>query len=354
MGLRFFDFFYHAQKMPSSDHPLVQKVYERARALGSKSLTLMEVCGGHTHTIMEYGIRDILPPNIRLISGPGCPVCVTDQHDVDNFVALARSGVRVATYGDMMRVPGTHGSLDQARADGADVRVVVSALEMLEPENRDRVFLGVGFETTTPPTAYLLERGICVYSTHKVMLPPMRQLIQTTRVDGFLDPGHVSCITGAEIWEELSIPQVITGFGPYQILRGIEKLIQLCLAGENRVINDYPEVVTPQGNQAAKASIKKNFCSSDAYWRGLGQIPGSGLEPRDPALNARIKYRDRLSSENSKSPTGCRCGEILQGQCAPEDCPLFRRVCTPENPIGACMVSQTEGACGIAYRFAEP
>ncbi len=318
-----------------------------------QKITIMEVCGGHTNTIMKYGIRDILPSNIRLISGPGCPVCVTAQRDIDAMIALANSGIPVASYGDMMEVPGTSGSLAQAKARGADVQMIYTADEMLKPENKTRVFFGIGFETTTPMTAYLLEQGICVYSTHKVMIPPMKILVAKTKVDGFIDPGHVSCIIGSDVWKELEVPQVISGFGSDQIVRAVYKLLELISAGRSEVINDYEEVVKPAGNAKAKAMITKNMKVVDAEWRGMGVLPASGLDPVFDELNAKVKYVDILKNLKSVQNSVCRCGEILQGLCEPADCPIFGTGCTPEHPVGACMVSESEGACGIAYKFLE-
>jgi len=329
----------------------LEKINKIAKSFGDRRITLMEVCGGHTNTIMKYGIRDVLPKNIRLISGPGCPVCVTDQKDIDAMIALAKAGIPVATYGDMLHVPGTKGSLEKIKAEGADVKMLLSATEMLLPENKSRVFFGIGFETTTPMTAFLLDHGITVYSAHKVMPPPMKILIAETQIDGFIDPGHVSCITGAKIWDELPVPQVICGFKKDQIIRAIYKLLELVLENKNICINDYPEVVSYEGNQKAQALMKKTLKPFAARWRGMGEIPDSGLEPIDDNLNAKIKYADILDEIKAPPKTACRCGEILQGKCGPKDCPLFGKVCTPETPIGACMVSETEGACGIEYKY---
>ncbi len=329
----------------------LEKIQKNAKKFGDRKITIMEVCGGHTNTIMKYGIRDILPKNIRLVSGPGCPVCVTDQRDIDAMITLAKSGVRVASYGDMMHVPGTMGTLEQAKSEGADVAMIFTATEMLKPENKDRVFFGIGFETTTPPTAYLLEKGITVCSAHKIMPPPMKILVDKTKIDGFIDPGHVSCITGTNVWKDLGVPQIISGFKKEQIIRGIYKLLKLILKNKVAVINDYPEVVSPEGNKRAQALIQKHMKPYDAEWRGMGILKNSGLEPRDENLNARLKYADILAKIDSTENTDCRCGEILQGKCEPQDCPLFGKSCTPKNPIGACMVSRTEGACGIAYKY---
>jgi len=328
----------------------LDKISELAAKINRK-VTIMEVCGGHTNVIMKYGIRDILPANVNLISGPGCPVCVTSQRDIDCMVALAQAGIPVATYGDMLHVPGSNSSLEKEKAQGRDIEVIFSATEMFKPENKDRVFFGIGFETTTPMTAAMLDRGITVFSAHKVMPAPMKFLVETSDIDGFIDPGHVSCITGEKMWHELEVPQVICGFQKGQIVRGICKLLELIAEGRNEVVNDYDEVVSFEGNQKAQAMIKKNMKSYDAEWRGIGAVAGSGLEPRDDKLNARIRFADILQNVNESKPTACRCGEILQGKCEPKDCPLFGKGCTPKNPMGACMVSSDEGACGIAYKY---
>jgi hydrogenase expression/formation protein HypD len=329
----------------------LKKIEEIAKEFDNRTITIMEVCGGHTNTIMKYGIRDILPKNIHLISGPGCPVCVTSQKDIDNMIALANSGIPVASYGDMMHVPGTKLSLAKAKSLGADVKMIYTANEMLKDENKHRVFFGIGFETTTPMTAYLLEKGICVYSAHKIMPPPMREITTKTKVDGFIDPGHVACIIGSKVFDELKVPQVISGFKKEQIIRGIYKLLVLIKEGKNEVINDYTEVVKEDGNPKARKIIRDNMKLIDSEWRGLGILKNSGLEPKNDKINAKIKYANILKNVKSFSNPACRCGEIIKGLCEPKDCKLFGKVCTPQNPIGACMVSETEGACGIAFKY---
>lgn len=316
-----------------------------------RDVCIMEVCGGHTNTVMKYGLRDVLPSSVHLISGPGCPVCVTAQSDIDNMIALAQSGVPIASYGDIMHVPGTSLSLDKAKSLGADIALIYTADEMLKPENKNRVFLAIGFETTTPMTAYLLEHGICIYSTHKIMTPPMRLLTKEAHVDGYIGPGHVSCIVGTQLWKDLHIPLVVSGFGKDQIIRAIYKLLQLIKDGKSDVVNDYAEAVHDDGNKKAQLLIDKHFKICDAEWRGMGTIPQSGLEPIDDKLNAKKKYASLFSGVISKEHPGCRCGEILQGKCSPKDCPLFGKACIPEHPLGACMVSASEGACGIAYKY---
>lgn len=320
------------------------------------TVKIMEVCGGHTNTIMKYGIRSLLPKNIKLVAGPGCPVCVTSQKDIDSMIELALNNIPVCTYGDMLHVPGTRMSLEDARAKGADIKMITSATEALKYP--DHIFFGIGFETTTPMTAYLLKNNIKVFSTHKVMPPPMKILVETdSKLNGFIDPGHVSTIIGTSLWNSLPIPQVIAGFKPDQMMRAIYKLLTLIKekeeTGKTRVINDYPEVVKPEGNLKAQQLIAQTMKPADAEWRGIGNIPDSGLEPRNADLNAKLIYEDILSNVKSEEPKGCRCGEVIKGLIEPIECPLFGKNCTPDNPKGACMVSTTEGACAIFYRYRE-
>ncbi len=338
--------------MDSTSRELLDKISGIASSIG-RDITIMEVCGGHTNTIMRYGIRDILPKNIRLISGPGCPVCVSSQRDIDSMIKLAREGVPVATYGDMLRVPGSGASLEDARSEGAVVEMVYSATEALKLKQKydDLVFFGIGFETTAPMAAYLLKRGVMVYSVHKLIPPAMKALAGSDlRIDGFIDPGHVSTIIGTKPYEAIRLPQVISGFEPGQIIRSVYLLLKLIQENKKSVVNGYPEAVRPEGNTAAQRLMKKYFHISASEWRGLGKIGGSGLEVADDSLNAKIKYRKLLEDIEPIEPSGCRCGDILKGIIEPKDCPLFAKACTPDEPKGACMVSQ-EGSCQIAYAF---
>ena len=267
------------------------------------------------------------------------------------MVELALSGVPVATYGDMINVPGTKMSLADARNLGADVRMVYSIDQIID--EKDRVFFAVGFETTTPMTAKLLAAGIKVFCAHKVMPPAMRALTKEMNLDGFIDPGHVSAIIGSDVWGTMDIPlpQVISGFKPDQLLHAILILLRLIKNKEVRVVNDYPEVVFPGGNPIAKKMIKETLKPADTEWRGMGIIPLSGLVPVDERLDARLIYADMLKDIVSVEHPECRCGEIVRGLVEPRQCPLFGTVCTPENPKGACMVSDSEGACAIAYKY---
>jgi hydrogenase expression/formation protein HypD len=330
----------------------LQAIRKHAEGL-EKTTTLMEICGSHTNVIMKYGIREILPKNIRLISGPGCPVCVSAQHDIDCIIALAKQGIPIATYGDMLRVPGSSSSLEEMRVQGGNIFEVYSTTEVLQlkKNNPDIVFFGVGFETTSPMTAYLLKNDVCVYSVHK-LIPPAVQILAkgNLKIDGFLNPGHVSTIIGVDPYKKIKIPQVITGFSPEKILQAISILIELIKNKKTTVINGYPEAVREKGNIFAQNMIDKHFYVVDSEWRGLGVIPLSGLEVKNDTLNAKKLYTDILSKVKSTKKTKCRCGEVLKGLIDPIDCPLYQKICTPQNPQGACMVS-AEGSCAIYYRY---
>lgn len=332
------------------------------------TLILMEVCGTHTMAICQHGIRGLLPDKIRLISGPGCPVCVTPVGYVDHAVALARRPDTIlATFGDMVRVPGSSSSLSREQAGGATIKVVYSPLDAvaLAEKHPDQavVFLGVGFETTTPTIAGAVVTAkrkqltnFFVLCAHKTIPIPMAVLAADPdlQVDGYLCPAHVSAIIGAEAYRPLTeqhrVPCVITGFEPLDILQGVLMLARQITAGEARVETQYRRVVKPQGNPKAQALLAEVFEPCDANWRGIGMIPGSGLRlrPEYAAFDAATQLP--VAVEPPCEQAGCRCGEILKGKLRPNDCPLFRTVCTPEEPVGACMVS-SEGTCAAAYKY---
>lgn len=319
-----------------------------------RNVTLMEICGGHTNIIMKYGIRDLLPDNIRLISGPGCPVCVSSQKDIDCMIELAHQGIPIATYGDMLRVPGSRYSLDDARARYGKVFEIYSASDVLKLKEKypDIVFFGIGFETTAPMTAFLLKNKVVVYSVHKLVPPAIRLLANdpTIKIDGFIAPGHVSTIIGRKAYDKIRIPQVITGFTPERVIRGIRLLLELIRDKKAVALNGYPESVREDGNVIAQKMLKEHFKISDSEWRGLGNLPLSGLEVKDDSLNAKKVYSDILKKVPEPKKTACRCGEVLKGLIEPVKCPLYRKLCSPENPVGACMVSE-EGSCAISYRY---
>jgi len=332
------------------DH--IHAIQKIAEDIG-KNITIMEICGGHTNIILKYGIRDILPENIHLISGPGCPVCVSSQYDIDCMIELANQHIPIATYGDMLRVPGSKYSLDDIRAKHGNVFEIYSTTEVLDLQKKypNIVFFGIGFETTAPMTTYLIEHDVMVYSVHKLVPPAMNILLQgLVNIDGFINPGHVSTIIGTHAYKDITVPQVITGFTAERILRGIRILVELIRNNENTVVNGYPEAVTEQGNKKAQTLLAKHFSIVDSEWRGLGFLPKSGLEVKKDTLNAKIKYAHLLEKVPLPKKTKCRCGDILKGLIKPEECPLYRKVCTPDNPQGACMVSE-EGSCAISYRY---
>lgn len=337
---------------------MIKKINKIAREIG-RDVSLMEVCGTHTQVISRFGIRELLPKNIKLITGPGCPVCVTAQRDIDAIINLALAGIPVATYGDLLRVPGYFGSLNEAREKGAQVFDVYSVAEALEKQKEfpALVFFGLGFETTTPMTAWGIKNGLTIYSAHKIFLPAMQVLMNMgkVRIDGFIDPGHVSAIIGTGPYKKLKIPQVITGFEMQDVLEGILLLLTQIKNKDLTVINQYARVVRDDGNKNIRKLIQEVFEVTDGDWRGFGIIPGSGLEIRDKykKFDAKVKYKDILDKvdfSKSKDPSGCKCGDVIRGLMESKQCPLFEKLCTPDNPVGPCMVS-VEGACNVGYRY---
>ncbi|HEX9897447.1 MAG TPA: hydrogenase formation protein HypD [Dehalococcoidales bacterium] len=328
----------------------------------------MEFCGGHTVAIFRYGIRQVLPKTIAMVSGPGCPVCVTATPDIDKSIALAQiPGVIIATFGDMLKVPGSRSSLQKARADGADVRMVYSTLDALKiaTENPEKsvVFLGIGFETTAPGVAAsVLQaeeqniRNYYVLSQHKLCPPVIRAILKAgeVKLDGMVCPGHVSAITGSQAWEfiaeDFGIPCVVSGFEPLDILQCVAMLTAQVENKESKVEIAYRRGVTREGNTHALTLLDKVFEPCPANWRGIGIIPGSGLK-----LRRQYKHHDAEEQFHIKvapfiEPKGCLCGEVLRGVKTPLDCKLFRKACTPESPVGPCMVS-SEGSCSAYYLY---
>ncbi len=340
-----------------------------AAARIGRPIRLMEVCGTHTVAAFRSGLRSLLPEAVELLSGPGCPVCVTPIRTVDTALALARRpGTVIATFGDMVRVPGTRGSLERARAEGAAVQVVYSPLDALAAARRhgDRtiVFLGVGFETTAPGVAWTIREaagtGVSNYRVlcaHKTMPRAMAALLEggERRIDGFLCPGHVSAVTGSAMYDfmatEHGVPCVIAGFEGADMAEAILMLLRQIEAGRAAVEIQYRRGVDAEGNPLARAEIEAVFEPGDAEWRGFGVIPGSGLSIR-PAfrMHDAVPLLAGIEVAPSADHPGCRCGEVLRGVLRPDRCPLFGRVCTPDSPVGACMVS-SEGACSAYVRY---
>lgn len=329
----------------------------------------MEFCGSHTHALLRYGIRDMLPSTITMKSGPGCPVCVTSTRDIDLAIAIAMTpGAIVATYGDLVRVPGTHGSLERARAAGADVRVVYSALDAIaiaeQNPSRKVVLVGIGFETTAPTVAASIItaarknlHNYFVLSLLKLTPPVMRALLQLgeLRIDGIMCPGHVSVITGTKPYSfipaRFGVGCAVSGFEPLDMLRAVEMLVQQTESGNPTVANAYERAVSEYGNEVAQQHISKVFLPCDADWRGLGTVAASGLALRQEydTFDAMAVFQPCVGP--SVEPPGCRCGDVLRGSISPQECPLFGTACTPERPVGPCMVSH-EGACAAHFSYA--
>jgi hydrogenase expression/formation protein HypD len=346
---------------------LVQNIHELAPRIG-REVKLMEVCGTHTMVAFRTGLRQLLPGNVQLLSGPGCPVCVTDTGYIDAAIELCRRpNVIVTTFGDLIRVPGSESSLERERAAGANVQVVYSPTDALavacENTGKQVVFLGVGFETTVPAVANSIwkaaREGInnfTVLCAHKTMPHAMEALLkdQQVQIDGFLCPGHVSVITGAGMYrfipEKYGIPCVVSGFEAWDILKSIEMLLAQIAAGRAAVEIEYSRSVTEQGNRAAQRLIAEVFEECDASWRGIGMIPRSGLAIRSEFARHDAVQALGVKFNEARVNPACLCGNVLRGICTPLECRLFGRSCTPANPVGPCMVS-SEGACAAYYKF---
>ncbi|NOX45297.1 MAG: hydrogenase formation protein HypD [Caldiserica bacterium] len=337
------------------------------RLAPERPVKIVHVCGTHEAAIAEHGLRSLLPDGVDVYEGPGCPVCVTSTADINLAVALAlEKGAILCTFGDMLRVPGTELTLEEARAHGADVRVVLSAADAVriarENPRREVVFFAVGFETTAPGTAAVLLDGppdnFSVLCSHKLIPPALEALLrENTEVDGFLAPGHVSTIIGADAYRELAgkfhVPVVVGGFEPLDVLFAIALILRQLGEGRAEVENAYPRAVRPEGNVRAKRIMAEAFRVVDAVWRGIGTIPASGLELGEgfTRYNAREKF-ELEARTGDEEPPGCRCPEIIMAKAVPTDCPLFGTACTPLSPVGPCMVG-VEGACSIWYRYGE-
>jgi hydrogenase expression/formation protein HypD len=349
----------------------LRQATEEIRSLAGRCgrpIQLMEVCGTHTVSIFRSGIKSMLPANVRLISGPGCPVCVTAQRHIDAAIRLTQiDDVVLTTYGDMLRVPGKLGSLEQQRARGADVRVVYSArgAVSLAESNPDKtvVFIAIGFETTAPATAAVIveaeRRGLenfCVLPAHKLVVPAMTALLSAGDVplDGFLCPGHVSVVIGANAYRPVvgryHKPCVVAGFEPAQIMLGILYLVRQITAGRCLLENVYGVAVSNEGNRVAQALMDQVFEPAAAPWRAIGVIPASGLELRPAYRRFDALRRFKVELGEDEDHPACRCGEVIQGKVTPDQCPLFAHGCTPLHPIGPCMVS-SEGTCAAWYKY---
>jgi hydrogenase expression/formation protein HypD len=330
---------------------------------------LMEVCGGHTHSIYKYGIDDLLPGNVELVHGPGCPVCVIPMGRVDDGIAIAHQpGVIFTCFGDMLRIPGSNGSLQDAKAEGADVRMVYSPLDALRiakaNPDRDVVFFAIGFETTAPSTALTLKRAkaegvenfLCM-SNHVTIVPPLRALLDSPdlRLDGFIGPGHVSTVVGARPFEFIPArygkPIVVAGFEPLDVLHAVRMILAQLAEGRCEVENQYTRVVPYDGNLRALEILAEVFALRPHFeWRGMGFISQSGLKLSDAYADFDAELKYSVPGVRVADPKACQCGEVLKGVIKPWECKVFGTACTPERPIGTCMVS-SEGACAAYYNF---
>ena len=347
---------------------LAQGLVSRINQRSKTNVRFMEFCGGHTVAIFKYGIRQLLPPTIEMVSGPGCPVCVTANSDIDKCIAFAQlPGVIVATFGDMLKVPGSRSSLQSAKAEGADVRMVYSALDALgmARDNPDKsvVFLGIGFETTAPTiAASILQaqeqkiKNYYVFSMHKITPPVVKAVLDSgeVKLSGIVCPGHVSVITGSQAWEfvakDYGIPCVVSGFEPLDILQCISMLIDQVESGSSKVEIAYSRGVCREGNVEAQKLMHRLFQPYPADWRGIGVVMGSGLKLREEYARFDAERVFRIDPGESCEPEGCICGEVLRGVNTPHDCALFGGACTPHSPVGPCMVS-SEGTCSAYYLY---
>ena len=350
------------------DPDISRRIVHRLAKVSRKDIRLMEVCGTHTTSIFRNGIRSLLPETVSLLSGPGCPVCVTAQNEIDAFIELSKfEDVIITTFGDLMRVPGTDSSLQHQRANGRDVRMVYATFDALEiarqnPEKKV-VFLGVGFETTAPTIAASIviasEMNLdnyFVFSAHKLLPPALFTLMESraAKIAGFLLPGHVSVIIGTKAYqpffEIFKVPCVVAGFEPVDILQAISMLVEQIESGNPELANGYQRAVTFDGNPKAQAVMETVFETVDANWRGLGTIPESGLKIRKEFAEFDAQKVLGIELGETEDPKGCACGEILLGLKTPPECPLYKRECTPLQPIGPCMVS-SEGTCAAYHQY---
>ena len=356
------------------DRALADNLAKRIAAAADPARTyhFMEFCGGHTHAIFRYGVQDLVPENVQFVHGPGCPVCVLPVRRLDDAVELAEAhDVILCTYGDMMRVPGTaRRSLIRAKADGADIRMVYSTIDALQIARdnpaRQVVFFAIGFETTTPPTAVAIRqaeaerlRNFTVFCNHVLTPAAIGHILDAPdgppQIDGFLGPSHVSAVIGSQPYEAAAAtyekPVVIAGFEPLDVMQSVLMLIHQVNEGRAQVENQYTRVVTPDGNRKAQALVAEVFARRDSFeWRGLGTVPDSALQIRDAFADFDAERRFALTAKQSREVKSCDCPAVLRGAKKPTDCKLFGTTCTPESPMGACMVS-SEGACAAYYSY---
>jgi hydrogenase expression/formation protein HypD len=344
-----------------------KKLIEKIQNISKQKIRIMEVCGTHTTSIFKHGIKSLLPSNISLISGPGCPVCVTAMNEIDAFIELSKKdGVILTTFGDLMRVPGSKSSLSKEKAKGKDIRIVASPLDAVDiaKKNPDKkiVFLGVGFETTAPAiagsivTAKLMNiNNYFVYAAHKILPPALDALMNTeAKISAFMLPGHVSMIIGETAYipffEKYKIPCVIAGFEPVDILYAVFMIVSQIETNAPKLENAYQRAVSFDGNKKAKEFMDKVFKNADTNWRGIGEMPESGLKIKDEFSHFDAEKVFDIKTMFTKEPKGCSCGDVLTGVKTPPECALYKKVCNPQNPIGPCMVS-SEGSCAAYFKY---
>lgn len=347
---------------------LIKKIAYNIHQLASRPINIMEVCGTHTMAIAQFGIKDLLPKSIKLVSGPGCPVCVTPTETIDAIIEISKiPDTILASFGDMIKVPGSKTTLENARSEGADIRIIYSPIELLELVRNNPaksiVFAGVGFETTSPAVAAVLVRAkkemiknLFVLPAFKV-IPPALHLIaghKHLHVDGFLLPGHVSAIIGSHPYEFLSkaygLSGVISGFEPVDILYSIYLILKQIYHGQPKIEIQYRRTISPSGNIKAQELLNEVFEKCTSNWRAIGDIPDSGLTFNKNYKNFCAKSKFNIKTRKAREPKNCLCGQILLGLAAPKDCPLFGGACTPQNAVGPCMVS-SEGTCAAYYKY---
>lgn len=350
------------------DPKVVKKLLRQIENLLVQPVTIMEVCGTHTMAVFRHGLKNMLPEQLKLLSGPGCPVCVTSDYVIDTALEIAKQpGVLLATFGDMLRVPGSGGSLETLKAAGANVRVVYSPMEAVklaeENPHQEVVFFAIGFETTAPMIAASVftaqqkqVTNFSIVGANKTIPGALRALLSSEelQVDGLLCPGHVSAIIGTEPYQfiprELGIGAVVTGFEPVDILQGIYMLLKQIQEDSPRVEIQYRRWVSASGNPQALKLMEQVFAADGAHWRGLGYLPGTGLRLRPQYRQFDAVWRFNITVEEKPAKKGCRCGDVLRGVITPLECPLFATACVPEKPAGACMVSP-EGTCAAYYKY---
>ena len=356
------------QKSRLNEPELAEKFIKAIQSSATQRYSFMEVCGTHTVAIFRSGIRSVLPEKLNVISGPGCPVCVTPMSEIDEAIFLAKKkNTILATFGDLMRVPGSDGSLLQARAQGARIKIILSPMDALQLAEQEKdsniIFFAVGFETTIPTIAVAIReakrRGLknfFILPSLRLIPPAIRTLLDSkkTKIDGFILPGHVSVIIGTGpynfIADEFNIPGVVTGFEPLDILQGLLMLLNQKAEGRSEIEIQYQRAVSPEGNKKALEITYDVFERIDSRWRGIGTIPGSGLTLKEEYVFMDARKSFDIPEISADEPPGCICGEILQGLKIPPQCKLFGKRCLPENPVGPCMVS-SEGSCAAYYKY---